>query len=321
MKTRLLLMLFTLLLPLCVSAQQRYVVTTQKLNVRAAASAKAKVVGSVYEDDIVIVYSINNGWAKIDFKNQKRYISSKYISKLDSDNSHYSDSDSGDEKQDIIVLKNGQVILGKIIEVNKKAIVYRPENKSSKSNINIAEVQSIRYANGEQRSFSTDLSNNVTNKTIAINEEQNNEQEIIGGLFSLFYLADFNAAGQGHYGFKDDIWWVDKHIGLTFSVGTNLGLVKSEIATVSFTVGPSGIYPVTKSLYLVCPLRFVGSVWTGKDSETKKDTSKFSWGIDLVPGVMFYQNKWSFQLGFDVGWAKGAKKLGTGFMLSIGHDV
>lgn len=326
MKNRLLLLMLALLLPLCILAQQRYVVTTQKLNIRTAASANSKVVGSLRMGDIVTVYSINNGWAKIVYKNKDRYVSTKHLSKVVSDDTNQNDSYTPEsnygQRQDIIVLKNGHSLLGKVIEVNKETIIYRPQDNTSTQSINVAAVQCIRYANGAQKNFSSDkpqISYNDTNKNAI--EEQNNKREIIGGIFSLFYLADFNAAGQGHYGFKDDIWWVDKHIGVTFSVGSNLGLVKTEQATVSFTVGPSGIYPINKPLYLVCPLRFVGSVWTGTDPETRKDTSKFSWGIDIVPGVLFYQNKWSFQLGFDVAWAKGAKKLGTGFMVSIGRDV
>ena len=151
--------MLALLLPLCILAQQRYVVTTQKLNIRTAASANSKVVGSLRMGDIVTVYSINNGWAKIVYKNKDRYVSTKHLSKVVSDDTNQNDSYTPDsnygQRQDIIVLKNGHSLLGKVIEVNKETIIYMPQGDSSKQSINVAAVQCIRYANGAQKNFST----------------------------------------------------------------------------------------------------------------------------------------------------------------------
>lgn len=65
------------------AAQERYVVTATKLNVRKAASAEAAIVGGLSKGDQVDVYSFKGGWAEIGFKNGKAFVSKKYIEKLD----------------------------------------------------------------------------------------------------------------------------------------------------------------------------------------------------------------------------------------------
>ena len=173
MKPRLFLLFFSLLFPLSIFAQQQYVVTTQELNVRTAPSANSKVVDKVRQGDVVTVVSINNGWAKIVYKKQERYVSSKYLSKVVT-NDTYTQNNNYDQKQDIIVLKNGHAIVGKVIEVNRDDIIYQPEDENNTSSISIAAVQCIRYANGAQKNFSTsfyqpqspqDASNDLTTQS------------------------------------------------------------------------------------------------------------------------------------------------------------
>ena len=326
MKNRSLLLILTLLLPLSIFAQQRYVVTTQELNVRTAPSASSKVVDKVRQGDVVTVVSINNGWAKIVHKKQERYVSSKYLSKVVT-NDTYSQNNSYDQKQDIIVLKNGHAIVGKVIEVNRDDIIYQPEDNNSSSSINIAAVQYIRYANGAQKNFSSNSSefgydgrSNDSN-TISFRTEQQEDIPEQFGSYGAFYVAPFEDAGVGYYGVKADIYRPLNFWGVTFATGMNVGLVDKESYAAYFAVGPSGIYPLNSSFYLVCPLRFVGESYTQKDSKTMKDKEKFIWGIDLVPSVLLHHKKWSFNLGFDVKWTKGNKKLGTGFLVNIGYEI
>lgn len=55
------------------------VVNTSRLNVRQTPSTKAKIVGSLSAGDYVEVGSIENGWASISHKEQRAFISAKYI--------------------------------------------------------------------------------------------------------------------------------------------------------------------------------------------------------------------------------------------------
>lgn len=59
---------------------QRYQVTsTSKLNVRQRPSTLSKKIGTLSKGDYVNVYGIENNWAEIDYKQQRAYVSAKYI--------------------------------------------------------------------------------------------------------------------------------------------------------------------------------------------------------------------------------------------------
>lgn len=60
-----------------------YVVSISRLNVRSGPSANSKVLGVLTQGEKVMVYSINKGWANIEFKEKKAYISIKYIEKVE----------------------------------------------------------------------------------------------------------------------------------------------------------------------------------------------------------------------------------------------
>jgi hypothetical protein len=62
------------------TAQNKYEVTSNsRLNIRSAAGTSAPVVGSVSHGDIIDVYEISNGWAKIRVNNGYAYVSAQYI--------------------------------------------------------------------------------------------------------------------------------------------------------------------------------------------------------------------------------------------------
>lgn len=60
-------------------AQEKYIVTGKSLNVRNRPSLKAKTIGSLKTNQEVLVYSIDDGWALINFKNRQAYISAKFL--------------------------------------------------------------------------------------------------------------------------------------------------------------------------------------------------------------------------------------------------
>lgn len=76
-----------LLLLLCTTvwAQDSYVVTATRLNVRKAASAESAIVGSLSKGDLVDVYNFKGGWAEIGFKNGNAYVAKKYLEKVESE--------------------------------------------------------------------------------------------------------------------------------------------------------------------------------------------------------------------------------------------
>ena len=74
-----------LLLLLCsmATAQDSYVVTASRLNVRKAASAESTVVGSLSKGDLVDVYNFKGGWAEIGFKDGTAFVAKKYLEKVE----------------------------------------------------------------------------------------------------------------------------------------------------------------------------------------------------------------------------------------------
>ncbi|MBR3061133.1 MAG: SH3 domain-containing protein [Exiguobacterium sp.] len=57
-------------------------VNTPILNVRSDSSTSSSIVGKLTEGTTVDVYAINDEWAQIEFKGQKRYVSSNYLTLL-----------------------------------------------------------------------------------------------------------------------------------------------------------------------------------------------------------------------------------------------
>ena len=57
----------------------KYEVTTSSLNVRSGAGTSYNILGSVKSGEILEVYSISNGWAKIKFKTSVAYVSASYL--------------------------------------------------------------------------------------------------------------------------------------------------------------------------------------------------------------------------------------------------
>lgn len=61
------------------TATTPYICTASSLNVRSYASTKATCIGKIKKGEVVNVYCIENGFAKIDYKGKTGYVSAKYI--------------------------------------------------------------------------------------------------------------------------------------------------------------------------------------------------------------------------------------------------
>ena len=72
-------LLFLHLVP--VNAQDVYKVNAQRLNIRATPSANGRLIGTLTQGATVAVERINNGWALITYDGKACYVSVKYLSK------------------------------------------------------------------------------------------------------------------------------------------------------------------------------------------------------------------------------------------------
>ena len=82
MKKIVLLLLFMVSCAFVMAQSSQYQVTASSLNVRKAPNPQAAVVGKLDGGTTLNVYEIDQGWAKIIYKSQYAYISSKHIKKL-----------------------------------------------------------------------------------------------------------------------------------------------------------------------------------------------------------------------------------------------
>ena len=62
------------------SSYSTYYCKASSLNVRSYASTSAPIIGKLKKGDSIKVYSINNGFAKVDYNGRSGFVSCKYIS-------------------------------------------------------------------------------------------------------------------------------------------------------------------------------------------------------------------------------------------------
>lgn len=75
-----------------VLGQEKYVVTSPKLNVRKMPSAQSTIIGSLSKGDTINVNSLKKTWAQIDFKKGFGYVALKYIEPIPDNTSKEPDS-------------------------------------------------------------------------------------------------------------------------------------------------------------------------------------------------------------------------------------
>lgn len=149
--------------------------------------------------------------------------------------------------------------------------------------------------------------------------------------FSVSYLADFDAAGKGHYMIggsviNDSGWGADFHIGF------NYGLVDKDFAGVLFLAGPAYGH-VVENVLISSSLNFVGNYYgTGKGKKTGTNHKgeeyhytgsdlKFGWGIALMPKITIMVGNVKPWIGVNATWTKGVDKLGIGFQIGLGFNI
>lgn len=81
---KILLLIIVMLCCMTSMAQTKYRVTAKSsLNVRSHASAKAPVLSSIDRGEVVKVYEIENGWAKIEYEGNSAYVSARYLERIE----------------------------------------------------------------------------------------------------------------------------------------------------------------------------------------------------------------------------------------------
>lgn len=158
---------------------------------------------------------------------------------------------------------------------------------------------------------------------------------------SLHYMQGFEEGAKGSYGLGGTLMnFSGSYFGLSFLLNMNLGIVDTNSSTVNFGIGPNFNYILSERWSVLVPL-YVALVWQNVPvveiresdgyfmgeyvgtSTWENDTSKteFNWGFTLTPSVAFYYKNMTVGLGFVLSWAKGADKLGTGFIANIGYAI
>lgn len=111
------------------------------------------------------------------------------------------------------------------------------------------------------------------------------------GLFSIYYLiSNFSQSKEsGSYGFQGDITSLthrnNTHIGFSWGVSTNLGLVDSPSAIIS--LGPSVRFDITENIFFNLPVIASMGI-TYSTGESNRTESKTSWAIRVAPSFYFF---------------------------------
>ncbi|MDU2197883.1 MAG: C39 family peptidase [Peptostreptococcaceae bacterium] len=111
-------------------------VTTNSLNVRSGAGTKYKKVGSIKKNTKVKVYSISKGWAKIEYKNSKRYVSSQYLKNISISSSSSNNSSNNNASNPASIVKEMQVNTS-VLNVRKGASTSSKKLGSIKKNTKV----------------------------------------------------------------------------------------------------------------------------------------------------------------------------------------
>ena len=135
--------------------------------------------------------------------------------------------------QDNIILKNGEEINTKIIEINESNVKYKKYNNQDGPLYTISKdkIFLIKYSNGEKEILSNTSSNNSRSKNIK------NKKILISGASTFYYQNTF----------ENDNFYSSSNLNLTASVGGFLTRNFVLGASFAFTSNTNGSYSNTSS--------------------------------------------------------------------------
>ena len=153
--------------------------------------------------------------------------------------------------------------------------------------------------------------------------EENVSQSEVLGILGLHYAADLDYIDQGMYGYGFNVL-KNKHIGVSFSINSDMGLVDSDYSSYLVKIGPNYSYAISDKLWFFAPL-CVDLVWSNypeyKSYNKKEIKKEFNWGLDLTPALAFKLGKLVLSAGIQFNWMEGASKIGTAGMIGIGYTL
>lgn len=247
------------------------------------------------------------------------------------------------QAQDKVELKDGSTISCNIKEITEQNLIFQQEGVQDNETLPISEILSITYANGEKDVFGFQKDDDSQETLPAIQEDKTKYSSLGDGqqlqtqnknsydtwdFWEFNYNADFEAADKGYY---SPLGWhlingFCNGVGLSFRIGTNLGLVDSDFSSVIAMLGPNFAIDLTKEqrFYLFAPLylNLVASFQNYEDSNgKKKEKTKYTFGAQLEPSILIRIKKATLRFGCSLNWADGSKKIGTGFIAGIGFQL
>lgn len=150
--------------------------------------------------------------------------------------------------------------------------------------------------------------------------------------YGLAYNASFEDAGHGSYGLDGTVYF-SSGFGFNMGIWANYGLVDSDFAGVSFTIGPAYGFLIGDNIILTSSFDLVYSYAGSGDKPmtgtngigetytyTGKDTYS-TWGFALMSRIGVKINKVTPLLGLEFGWSKDAKEVSVGFNIGLEFDI
>lgn len=115
--------------------------------------------------------------------------------------------------------------------------------------------------------------------------------------YGVRYNAPFESAGSGYYALESQIYYYSG-LGLVMGIGSNMGIVDINYASVSFILGPAYAYKYNNIL-LSSAIELVGNYIPLSNEEKDLGLKSFTMGFGLCPKVGFIINRVIPSLGVD----------------------
>ena len=115
--------------------------------------------------------------------------------------------------------------------------------------------------------------------------------------YGVRYNAPFESAGSGYYALEGQIFYCSG-FGIVMGIGSNMGIVDMDYASVSFILGPAYAYKYNNIL-LSSAIELVGNYRSLSDGEKDLGLKSFTMGVGLCPKIGYVINRVIPSLGVD----------------------
>lgn len=115
--------------------------------------------------------------------------------------------------------------------------------------------------------------------------------------YGVRYNAPFESAGSGYYALEGQIFY-NSGFGIVMGIGSNMGIVDIDYASVSFILGPAYAYKYNNIL-LTSAIELVGNYIPLSDEQKDLGVKSFTMGVGLCPKIGYVMNRVIPSLGVD----------------------